>query len=121
MAEPQARSRQVHPYNDRVYVESLPESSELRQHYANLLGEKGSSSIAQSHSTSTAQHSGSAAASSSSGSGARLSAEPEKKTLGRKLKDSLTGSTHDERVRQRKDKHEQVGLESEPSRRVRRS
>ncbi|KAL8293262.1 hypothetical protein RQP46_000956 [Phenoliferia psychrophenolica] len=102
------RSIWVHPYSDRQYVMSLPESSEVRQHYANLLeaAQVDAKNISSSSSQSQSQSTGSASAS-GSGSRAQQPQQPEKKTFGRKLKDSLTGSTHEERVKQRKAKQEQ--------------
>ncbi|KAM0753767.1 hypothetical protein T439DRAFT_322655 [Meredithblackwellia eburnea MCA 4105] len=112
------RSIWVHPYSDRQYVMSLPESSEVRQHYANLLAEAQDVKAGYPSDTKSGANSAGGAAKSdsysnqgttSSSSKASTSTSPtipEKRTFGRKMKDKLTGTSHEERVKERNDRKE---------------
>ncbi|ORY89050.1 hypothetical protein BCR35DRAFT_300834 [Leucosporidium creatinivorum] len=99
------RSIWVHPFDDPEYIASLPDTE--RQQYAppteappplDAKGDvKGRDHLPSQTGSSSAQ-------ASASGSGQK---PEEKRTLGRKMKDKLTGSTHDERVTKRKRQQEE--------------
>ncbi|KAL8277981.1 hypothetical protein RQP46_009613 [Phenoliferia psychrophenolica] len=111
------RSIWTHPYDDIEYLRSLPESSEVRQHYIAEFHEaqkqeKGNTKVSEDRKGSdprlyapSASSGGNAAAGSSS-----AGASDEKKddrSMGRKIKDKMTGTNHDQRVRARREQKEQ--------------
>lgn len=97
----------VHPYDDPEYISSLPKDHPLRAqensgHDAIEARERAQAQAqAGGESSSSRAHTGAF-----SSSGQHSQQKPEERTFGRKLKDKLTGSTHDERVAQRKQQAE---------------
>ncbi|KAI5476881.1 hypothetical protein MNV49_007117 [Pseudohyphozyma bogoriensis] len=85
------RSSWVHPYDDPQYLNSLPESAPARQHTSAFSpaddGKKPKKDVP------TGQ--------------AALGGGEEKKSFGRKLKDKVTGTTHEQRVKERQLRAEQ--------------
>ncbi|KDE02474.1 hypothetical protein MVLG_06969 [Microbotryum lychnidis-dioicae p1A1 Lamole] len=82
------RSIWVHPYEDPEYLASIPDTERSR-----LFNESDPQYEQGSHS---------AHASTSTGSSSHPQKQPEKRSFGRKLKDKMTNSTHEERQAERK-------------------
>ncbi|SCZ88955.1 BZ3500_MvSof-1268-A1-R1_Chr1-1g00853 [Microbotryum saponariae] len=82
------RSIWVHPYEDPEYLASIPDTERSR-----LFNEADPQHEQGSHS---------AHASTSTGSSSNPPQQPEKRSFGRKLKDKMTNSTHEERQAERK-------------------
>ncbi|GAA5965064.1 hypothetical protein JCM3765_004844 [Sporobolomyces pararoseus] len=126
------RSIWVHPLDDEVYLKQHPEHREASRLYAPPQGPPpgaasssgsggGAAAVStpsdskSSHNPFSSHHHGGAAApssssnshSSSSTSAGKKTKTKDERTLGRKLKDKMTGSTHEERVAQRKRQKEE--------------
>ncbi|KAK4700312.1 hypothetical protein P7C70_g5937, partial [Phenoliferia sp. Uapishka_3] len=97
------RSIWTHPYDDIDYLKSLPESSEVRQHYEHQMN--ATQRIEDSCPALTENKSDSQQGKSSS---TRVVDNENKseRTIGRKIKDKLTGKSHAERQQERRAQHE---------------